>query len=102
VKGGQQTKCAGIERRRVFDLGDECSRALLRLENPDGRQRSDTGTKSWTAYTEQLRKIALGRQTIARCEVAALDHLPETRDNFLRGRTVFLGVEILENASLRS
>ena len=66
------------------------------------RGDATTGTKSWTAYTEQLRKIALGRQTIARCEVAALDHLPETRDNFLRGSTVFLGVEILENASLRS
>jgi hypothetical protein len=82
VQRSHQSKRTAVERWRSFRLDDKGSRAASWLQHADRRKRADTRTQSRATHAELLREIALWRQSIARPQLASMNHFTKLRDDF--------------------
>jgi hypothetical protein len=67
------------------------------LQHADGGKGTDTRTQGRTADAQLFCEISFRRQSIARTQLAAMDHLAKLRHDSLETRAAPLGVNGFED-----
>ena len=80
-KAGAMLDRFGIERARHAQLTLPSERVAHKDRRVFFSQRAQTGPHRWAADPHHAGQVALGRQPGARAEAAAVDQLPDVRDD---------------------